>query len=50
MVHWVFILVGFAFGFFFGACTMYLLFTRLAKAYSQVMGAVKEGAKEARIG
>jgi len=23
MVHWIFILVGFAFGFFFGACSVF---------------------------
>ena len=25
MVHWIFILVGFAFGFFFGACSIMLI-------------------------
>lgn len=25
MVHWVFILVGFAFGFFFGFCSLIIL-------------------------
>lgn len=48
MVHWVFILVGLAVGFFLGACTIYYL-AKLARAYDQVMSAVAEGAKGARF-
>lgn len=48
MVHWVFILVGLAVGFFFGACTIYYL-AKLARAYDQVTSAGREGAKGARF-
>ena len=44
MIHWAFLILAFIAG---AAC--YGILYQLAKAYGQVTGAAKEGAKEARF-
>ncbi len=49
MVSWVFILVGFAFGLFFGGCLVYAGLYRAAKIMGQVQGAIDEAGKVAGL-
>ncbi len=49
MVSWVFILVGFAFGLFFGGCLVYAGLYRAARIMGKVHDAIIEGGKTAGL-
>ena len=45
MLHWVFILVGFALGMLFGGCLVYAGLYRAARIMAQVQGAIDTTSK-----
>ncbi len=45
MVYWVFVLIGFAFGMFFGACLVYGGLQMVARIMAQVQDAIDNAGK-----